>query len=341
MKLEIIRSTQELNQIASEWNQVLTCSSASHVPFLRHEYLSTWWQTLGGGEWQEGELFTVTGRQDDGQLAGIAPLFITKNREGKPALMLLGSIEISDYLDLIVHTPDLSDFLDKLLALLHGRQAPEWEVLDLYNIPENSPTLPALKAAAEKRGWQYNLEKLQPCPYVPLPGDWDTYLAGIDKKQRHEIRRKIRRAESYEEPVRWYIVEDGETLDAEIEDFLELMAYDDEKTQFLTDVMRTQMRAAVHAAFEAGWLQLSFLEVGGVKAAGYLNFDFDNHIWVYNSGINFDYGGLSPGWVLLGYLLQWANKNQRAAFDFMRGDERYKYKFGGIDRFVMHATVRR
>jgi CelD/BcsL family acetyltransferase involved in cellulose biosynthesis len=174
-----------------------------------------------------------------------------------------------------------------------------------------------------------------------LPGDWDTYLAGIDKKQRHEIRRKIRRAEAYEEPVSWYIVEDGNTLDAEIDDFLALMAYDQEKAGFLTDVMRGQMRAAVHAAFKAGWLQLSFLEVGGVKAAGYLNFDYHGHVWVYNSGINFDYGRLSPGWVLLGYLLQWANKNQRAAFDFMRGDERYKYKFGGIDRFVMRAIVSR
>ena len=122
---------------------------------------------------------------------------------------------------------------------------------------------------------------------------------------------------------------------------LDLMAEDPEKDRFLTGVMRTQMRAAVHAAFRDGWLQLAFLEVGGVKAAGYLNFDYDGHIWVYNSGINFEYGAISPGWVLLGHLLKWANENQRAAFDFMRGDEPYKYRFGGIDRFVMRVTVRR
>ena len=50
---------------------------------------------------------------------------------------------------------------------------------------------------------------------------------------------------------------------------------------------------------------------------------------------------LSPGWVLLGYLLQWANEHKRAEFDFMRGDEDYKYKFGGQNRHVMRAKVTR
>ena len=114
---------------------------------------------------------------------------------------------------------------------------------------------------------------------------------------------------------------------------------DHHKDEFLSEVMRAQMRASVHAAFRAGWLQLAFLEVDGVKAAGYLNFDYGNHIYVYNSGLDFNYGDLSPGWVLLGYLLQWANENSRAEFDFMRGDEDYKVKFGGVKRDVMRVSV--
>jgi len=45
--------------------------------------------------------------------------------------------------------------------------------------------------------------------------------------------------------------------------------------------------------------------------------------------------------VLLSYLLKWANENKREVLDFMRGDEAYKYRFGGINRFVVRATVRR
>jgi len=151
----------------------------------------------------------------------------------------------------------------------------------------------------------------------------------------------MRRAQAADVPVRWYIVKDEARLDAEMDDFLRLMGQDAEKKAFLTDVMQTQMRAAVRAAFRANWLQLAFLEVDGEKAAGYLNFDYGNHIWVYNSGLNYEYSKLSPGWVLLGHLLQWANEQGREAFDFMRGDEDYKYRFGAVDRFVVRAHVRR
>ena len=61
MQLEVIHTLHSFNSLAQEWNDLLACCSASHVPFLRHEYLSTWWRTLGGGEWQHGELYTVLG----------------------------------------------------------------------------------------------------------------------------------------------------------------------------------------------------------------------------------------------------------------------------------------
>jgi CelD/BcsL family acetyltransferase involved in cellulose biosynthesis len=66
-----------------------------------------------------------------------------------------------------------------------------------------------------------------------------------------------------------------------------------------------------------------------------------NHIWVYNSGLDFQFSELSLGWVLLGHLLEWAIENGRQCFDFMRGDEQYKYRFGAIDRQVMRAQVRK
>jgi len=126
-----------------------------------------------------------------------------------------------------------------------------------------------------------------------------------------------------------------------MEAFLALMAHDPEKDAFLTSVMRSQMKAAVHVAFRAGYLQLAFLEVDGEKACAYLNFDYDNKIWVYNSGLDRRFMDLSVGWVLLGYLLEWANQNKRAEFDFLRGDEDYKYKFGGQKRHVMRVKVTR
>lgn len=325
---------------ADEWNTLVT-QGILNVPFLRQEHLNTWWQTRGGGEWPVDSALCLVSARKNGELVGLAPLFFAANREGLPALLLVGSIEISDYLDLIVRPEHHAAFLTGLLDWL-GSNAPQpWSLLDWYNLPETSPTLQALRTEAVKRGWTYTEEVYQPTPSIPLPGDFETYLAGIDKKQRHEIRRKMRRAEESGRSIRWYIVEDEAQLDSEMDGFLHLMAQDAEKAAFLTDVMRSQMKASVHAAFRAGWLQLAFLEVDGEKAAGYLNFDYDNKLWVYNSGINPRFRELSPGWVLLGYLLRWANENGRREFDFMRGSEDYKYKFGAENRHVMRVLVRR
>ena len=338
----------------TEWNALLS-ESISDVPFLRHEYLSAWWTTRGGGEWPQAELALVSAREND-RLIGIAPLFLTE-LDGQPALMLLGSIEISDYLDLIVRADDLSRFLAGLLDFLasparRGPPAPVPQAqagradsaqacspLDWYNLPDDSPTLAALEAESAKRGWNFTQEPFRPSLRVPLPGDFETYLAGIDKKQRHEIRRKMRRAGESSQNVRWYIVTDESTLDEEAEACCHLMAQDPAKQVFLTQTMRTQMKAMIQAAFKAGWLQLAFMEVDGQKVATYLNFDYGNRIWVYNSGLDFSFRDLSPGWALLGYLLQWANENGRRAFDFMRGDEDYKYKFGALRWEVMLVRV--
>jgi CelD/BcsL family acetyltransferase involved in cellulose biosynthesis len=322
-----------------DWNALLA-ESMTDVPFLRYEYLAAWWQTLGGGEWKDAALSLVTAHEGD-RLIGIAPLFRTTNHDGLPALMLLGSIEISDYLDVIVRKEDLSRFLGGVLDELASQPPDAWSVLDWYNLPDSSPTLAALKEESAKRGWTCVEEIYKPTPSIPLPGDWETYLAGIDKKQRHEIRRKMRRAEESDQQVRWYIVEDEQQLDAEVEAFFALMANDPEKAVFLTESMRAQMHATAQTAFREGYLQLAFMEVFGQKTAGYFNLDYGNKIWVYNSGLDRKFMELSPGWVLLGYLLQWANEHKRLEFDFMRGDEDYKYKFGGQNRHVMRVKLTR
>lgn len=340
MQLKIIQSLIEFEQIAENWNHLLA-TSTNNIPFLRHEYLHTWWKTLGGGEWQSGDLFIVTARDDDDKLIAVAPFFQTTNLDGKSAIMFLGSIEISDYLDVIAPADKLSPFIEALLEFLMGADSPAWEVIDLYNLLEDSETIPTLEAAAQKLSLDYSLEKVQPAPRIKLAEDWEAYLMSIDGKQRREIRRKVRRAEGFYAPVDWYIVEDENKLDEEIEAFFDLMVYDKEKEAFLTDVMRSQMRASVHTAFKDGWLQLAFLTVGEEKACAYLNFDYGNQIWVYNSGINFKFMELSPGWVLLAYLIQWAIDNGREYLDMMRGDEIYKYRFGGVDRFVMRVQIKR
>ncbi|HSM71716.1 MAG TPA: GNAT family N-acetyltransferase [Anaerolineales bacterium] len=341
MEFKLHKDFSELDPAA--WNTLVEQSIAD-TPFSRHEYLSGWWQTRGGGEWKDARLVLISAREDD-QLVGIAPLFIDEH-DGRQALLLVGSIEISDYLDLIVREDDvpqflsgLIDFLDSSLPFDAAQGKPDaWPAIDWYNIPDASPTLAALKAESAKRGWTLREEVYRPTPRIPLNGSFDDYLMNLDKKQRHELRRKMRRA-AESGRVRFYVVDKDTDIEPELESFFDLMVQDPNKAEFLHDVMREQMANTIRAAHANGYLWLAFLEVDGVKAAATLCFDYGNKLWGYNSGVSFDFKDISPGWVIMGHDIQWCCENGRTEFDFMRGDEEYKYRLGGEDRFVMRART--
>lgn len=328
---------KDFSEIPAEaWNE-LAQAGISDTPFARHEMLSEWWKTRGGGEWPEAELVLISA-SEEGKLVGIAPLFKAEY-EGRAALLLVGSIEVSDYLDLIVREQDLPRFAAGLLDFLGKPGGCHRIPLDWYNIPDSSPTLPILKAEAEIRRWEYQEEVYRPTPRISLEGGFDAYLSRIDKKQRHEIRRKMRRAAESPAPVHFYLVEDGSNLQAEIEAFFELMTHDTNKAEFLKPEMRAHVSALIRTAFEQGYLWLAFLTINGTKAAAALNFDYGNKLWGYNSGVSRDFMELSPGWVLLTHQIQWACDHGRYEFDFMRGDEEYKYRFGGVNKYVMRAVI--
>jgi len=334
MELDWIHQRTAFHALREEWEDLLE-RSVTRVPFLHHTFLSQWWDTLGGGEWAGGELWIALGREK-GNLRGIAPLFMP---QGSSEGMLLGSVEISDYLDILAAPEDVDTFVRCLLEELEENRVEGWSGLNLYNLPAASPTPGALKRAAEQLGWQYYEEGLAPCPGVALPADWETYLAGLDKKQRHEIRRKIRRGE--EKGLRFRLAEDVDEFPHLLESMLDLMKRDERKEAFLTDAMQKHFRQSLLAAFKEGWLQLAVLEKEGNLAAAYLNFDEHDTLWVYNSALNPDYGALSAGWVLLGNIIQWAIEHRKKELDFMRGDERYKYRFGGVDRAILQVRVER
>lgn len=317
-----------------EWNELLS-ESVTNTPFLRHEYQNAWWEHRGGGEWKNARLVLVSARQS-GRLIGVAPLFLAEH-EKRLSLLLVGSIEISDYLDLIVRAGDHALFLNGLLDFL-STNLPSWVALDWYNVPDVSPTLEVLANQALHRGWDHHQEMYRPTPRIALHGSFEEYLSRVVKKQRHEIRRKLRRAEESDHAIHWYI---SPMLDvtAEIQSFLALMEFDSHKAAFLSQPMRAQMSTIIRAAHENGWLWLAFLEVDGNRVAAALNFIYGEKLWGYNAGVNRDFMELSPGWVLLANTLQWACENNMVEFDFMRGDEEYKYRFGAINQYVMRARL--
>ncbi len=338
MELRCLTADQDFDALQPEWNALVE-SSLANIPFMRYEYLRAWWRTLGGGEWAKASLRIVEAREG-GALTGLAPFFRARHEE-RTAWLLLGSFEVTDYLDVVAARDHESDFARRLLEFAEAQPRGEFEVLDLYNLRANSPALEALVQSAPLAAWHVEKLQISSCPNITLPSSWEAYLEQLDRRQRHEVRRKLRRAEGGEEDVAWSIVGPEADLQAETENILALMRLDERKAKFLTPAMAVQFRASLAAAHAAGWLQLAFLTVDGSPAAAYFNLDYANRIWVYNSAIDPRFAALSPGWILLARLIEWAIDHGREALDFMRGSEGYKFQWGGVSQPIYRLRLAR
>ncbi len=335
MKIEWFTDASVFEKLGTEWNDLLA-RSMDDVVFLTREWQMTWWRNLGTGE-----LRVITLREDDGTLVGIAPLFVKKGADGRHHLSLVGCVDVSDYLDVIVARGHEVRVFDALLDTLARPDFPAWDELHLCTLPATSPTCAMLREQAQARNLNVESCRHDVAPIIELPATWDDYLATLEKKQRHEVRRKLRRVE--ESPTKWYALDATQTVEVPILDFIELhktsrpdkhLFMDTRMQGFFVDMART-----LHAR---GWLLLQFLEIEGVRAAALLSFVYHNDVFVYNSGYDaVKYGAYSPGIVLFARSIQDAIQAKRRRYDFLRGNEEYKYRFGAHDTQVLELHIRK
>lgn len=336
MRIEVHFESGGFAALRPEWDGLLQRSRCDTL-FLTWEWQSTWWKHLG-----EGDLFLLGFRaDDDGRLVGIAPLFRVQTEAGHSVLNVVGCRDVSDYLDLIVERGQEDAVYEALLETL-DRQAPAWDMVDFCNIPQDSLTFARLKELADARGYQTRVEVEDVCPIIQLPATWDEYLELLDKKQRHEVRRKLRRAEA-EADARFMVVGPDQDLKREMQDFIRLhQASTPDKDQFMDPKMQRFFFDVARILQGRGWLQLAFIVLDGQKAASLLSFDYGNAILVYNSGYDpTQFAHLSPGWVVTARCIEHAIALGRRTFDFLRGDEIYKYRFGGQDTQVRRLLIAR
>ena len=140
-------------------------------------------------------------------------------------------------------------------------------------------------------------------PSFDLPAHYEDYLTHqVDKKQRHEIRRKQRRAER-EADIGFSIVDASDCLEAEVDDFVALQrASRSDKADFMTSEMHRFFTGLARSMLDAGYLRLFFLTIDGEKAASLYAFEYDRQFLLYNSGYDpAAHAHLSPGWVFLAY----------------------------------------
>jgi CelD/BcsL family acetyltransferase involved in cellulose biosynthesis len=328
---ELINGDSVFIKLAREWDG-LASGGMTDTPFQQLAYQRAWWKHL---QPSNGTLHTIVAR-DDNKLVAIACLYLIDG-----VLYFNGCVEETDYLDLIVTTEYAEPAWQAVFDVLCNANVLDWSGLDLCNVPDASPTRSILAAMAPARGLTFSQEIHEVCPVIELPATFEEYLNGLPKKQRHEIRRKLRRAAAAGVSVTLVGADDDVT--EAVDDFLVLLQKSTlEKRDWLNEGRRAVFHEVARAAQAAGSLQLMFVELNNQKVAALFNFGYRDRIWVYNSGLDpASFSNLSLGVVATAKAIEMAIEESYSTFDFLRGSETYKYRFGAEDTSIYRICLSR
>ena len=317
---------ESFREIEAEWEELLSVSPVNTL-FLTPQWQETWWDTLSNGLGKAG--FYI--RAPEGMMA-IASLA----RQGD-VVSLLGSQDTFDYNDFVIRPGYEPTFFATLLSCMEKQNC---STLELSSLMETSPTLVYLPELARQQGYKVDIAEEDVAPGVTLPSLWEEYLSGLSRKDRHELRRKLRRLESLENR-RWYCLTDPEQVGARFDDFITLMRQSrGEKSDYMTPERERFFYRIAQRTAQLGLLRLFFLELEGRPVATSICFDYGSSRLLYSSGYNPDYSYYSVGLILIALCLRDAIERGQEYFDFLRGSEEYKYHLGGKNRTLYRMVVK-
>jgi len=312
---------------AAAWDR-LVAGSRLRSPFLTWPWQREWTRAFAADRRLE-----VRRVEDaEGRLVALLPL-----HEVEPGVLaLLGGADISDYLDLIALAGREEE---AWMALLQSRAA-ERVVWDLHAVPGRSPTVTLLPQLAAACGLSASVTVEERCPVLILPSSWDAYLASLSGKHRHELARKMRRLEREAPEARATCASHPADVENRLGDFFDLHRRSRVgKARFMDVRMEAFFRRVTTALGEHGGARLWFLDTASGPIASFITLEWDDTVGLYNSGFHPDRATLSPGVVLLGHLIRDAIGRGKRRFDFLRGEERYKYEFEPVTEEVCAVRI--
>jgi CelD/BcsL family acetyltransferase involved in cellulose biosynthesis len=313
MKVEAVSDVDAIGR--ERWNALLDRARLPSV-FLTWQWQTCWVSTFA----RDRSIELLCARDDTGELLGLLSLW-----DDAGIRRPIGGTDVSDYLDLIASAGAEAEVWAALLEHRAAAPAP-WE---LRGIRAASPTLEALPPLAAARGAALRMEREDRCPVLALPESWDAYLESLDGKDRHELRRKMRRLERERPGARVWSEQGIAGWDAGLSRFLALHRQSKAgKARFMDAHMEGFFREATASLAEAGWARLWFLEASDGLLASFLCLEYAGTIGLYNSGFDPAHARLAPGIVLLAHVIRDAIDRRVPVFDFLRGEESYKYAFG-------------
>jgi CelD/BcsL family acetyltransferase involved in cellulose biosynthesis len=319
--VEIVSDADAFGRLEAEWNDAVERAGVAH-PFLRHEWMWTWWQCFGDGR----ELRLVIVRSG-GRIIGIAPLLLETTSIGRVPVRQLRLL-FND------HTPRTEFILCEpgervyraiwhALADLRDR----WDVLLLGQLPRESSTRQMAARLAAESGEAVGVWRSSDSPYLSLAGTWDSYFGGLSGKFRSNVRNRTTRLQRLG-GVELESVDDPSAIETALDDTFRLEASG--WKQMAGTAINSD--AAVHRfytlfagkATARGWLRLQFLSVGGLRIAASYSLVHANRLFLCKTGYDPAFETGSPFKVLTSLATQKAYAEGLEEVDFLGDTEPWK-----------------
>lgn len=316
-----IHCVSDLAELEIPWKALALASDQASI-FQTWEWSAAWWRHNKRAK----RLFALLVHDDQGNVIGLAPFF----RSGG-VLRLLGTGG-SDYLDLLALPGQESVVAEAAAVWLH-ENATHWLWTDLQQVAPGA-TAHALPGVERCQG--------ETCPYLSLPETYDAFLKSLSKKLRQNIgyyERSMAKTHTLE-----LRLATSETLNSDLEAFFTLHQLR-WRGRWMPGAFASHAARAFHtdvatALLESGNLRLHTLRLDSKPVAALYCFHKAQTTFYYLGGFDPTLSKLSPGTVLTAKAIQHAIEHDGATtFDFLRGDEGYKYKWGSQDRYNQRLSL--
>ena len=329
MDLVVHAGNDALGALAPEWTQVWERDPSATL-FQRPEYFGAWVP-----EFAQDRKISVVDVRRDGTLAGIIALSVDPDG----VLRFLGDPAVTDYFGPVCEPSDRDPVAQAVIDA--AAQIDGWERAEFLGLAVDSGWPDALTRAAKTAGFSVQERKQDVCPRVTLTGTYEDYLASLDGKLRHEVRRKARKLEREAGSFNVRLSQ-PDTLHADLEHFFEMVRTSEgPKGHFLHWGMAGFFTLLSRAFQQQNWLRFTLLEIDGEPLAASISFSAKGTWAVYNASYSASRRELAPGMVLMSECIRLATEEGCHTFDLMRGDEPYKYRFGAVDVPLHALTIER
>ena len=316
MPKDILTTAETIENLYTYWHDSLLPLQWNCL-FLLPPWLKAWQSAFAKDI--HSEILVSRSRNN---IIGIVPLLYKGNKA-----MVIGSENVCDYSDLIINPNHNKLFLHSLFDYLRSKNIKE---LHINGVTEDNSLYTLFPEIAAKSGYKYFHQQEDVSYIKKLPADWQKYLDQLSGKQRHEVRRKIRRLEETGK-IELRIIEKLEGENSAIDTFLQLFtANRKDKAEFMDKQMSSFFKELMHTMSAAGLLRLYILFIENIRAATALCFDYNKTMYLYNSGYNPQFSSISAGVFCKAMSIKNAIDRGCTTYDFLKGSEPYKHRLGGV-----------